>query len=144
MQRAILTAIFCTLANSALAQNWGNLDALITSQLTRQAPVSSTFMPDAPDPSGATRAMVIAHTHITGSAGSTAIHVGYFVKQNNAWFLARRIEGLFGLGNENPLFQGNLFEVTTSTLGPNDPRCCPSQKTRWQINLDTGGVAVVN
>ncbi len=103
-----------------------------------------TGLPDAADPAAASRAIAVAYTHIPGSAGSVDIHVGLFRKKTNAWRLVRKIDGLYGMGVENPVFSGQTFEVTTNMLGPDDPRCCPTLKVRWRIDLDTGGVTRLN
>lgn len=143
MLRAAWFVLFLAIVTPTVAatQNWGNLDALIMAQLTEgQALEGSTFMPDAADPAQATRAVAVAYTHIPGSAGNVGIHVGFFQIRAGTWFLARRIEGLYGMGVEAPEFGPNHFEVTTNMLGPQDARCCPTLKVRWRIDLATGAV----
>ncbi len=139
--RRTLAAILLSLLSvpAALAQDWGNLDALIISQLTDGAtPEMAQFMPDTADPATATRALAIAYVHIPGSAGSVSIDVGLFQRAGQGWSMTRRVDGLFGMGPENPAFGPGWVEITTSTLGPDDPRCCPSVKTRWRIEMATG------
>jgi hypothetical protein len=143
--RRLLLALALGAALPATAQDWGDLDTLIMGQLTGGATLeSSTFMPDAADPAAASRAIAVAYTHIPGSAGSVDIHVGLFRKETNAWRLMRKIDGLYGMGVENPVFSGQTFEVTTNMLGPDDPRCCPTLKVRWRIDLDTADVTRLN
>jgi hypothetical protein len=35
-------------------------------------------------------------------------------------------------------------EVSTLTLGPNDPRCCPTLTKRWSIDLQSGEAVPIN
>lgn len=132
---------FC-LALSAPAtwaqEGWGDLDALLFGSLTQSGTaVASFWLPDHPNPQTATRALGVVYEHIPGSAGNTGIAVGVFVKQQQNWVYAATVQGVFGQSPRDILFGLRTAEVTTSMLGPNEPRCCPTLPVRWRIDLTT-------
>lgn len=145
--RRLAAALFValSLAQPAAAQDWGNIDGLIEGSLTEgQPPFDAYFFPDTADPATATRALAIAYTEIVGAAGNFGIHVGLFARSGDGWRLAHRVENLFGTSPARPRFGPGHVEITTDTLGPDDPRCCPSQKTVWRIDAATGAVTRSN
>lgn len=127
------------LADSAVAQQgWPDLDRLLFSTLTRSGTAEASFwLPDTPDPAQATRAMGIVYEYIPGSAGNTNIAVGIYVRGVQGWQFAGQVQGLFGQSPSAPQFSATHAEVSTMMPGPNDPRCCPTQVTRWRIDLRT-------
>ena len=145
MRQSLAALALSLCALPAGAQSWGDLDTLIMNTLTGGAPLeASRFMPDASDPQTATRALVIAYTHIPGSAGSVAIHTGVYKRYGSEWILEHPVDGVFGMGAEDPVFGPTHVEVTTGTLAPGDARCCPTGRTRWRIDTETGAVTKLN
>tara|TARA_R110002094_G_scaffold100763_9_gene100880 strand:- start:2571 stop:3008 length:438 start_codon:yes stop_codon:yes gene_type:complete len=135
--KAILAAICLMVAGlPALAQSWGNLDALLYRHLTSSGTAEASFwLPDTLDPTTAERAIGVVYEYIPGSAGNTGIAVGSFVKQGSNWIFTGQIDGLWGHMPRDALFGQSSVDVTTTTLGPNEPRCCPTQVSRWRIDL---------
>lgn len=82
----------------------------------------------------------IIYAYIPGSAGSVSIHAGIYLRYPTGWSMTREVTGIFGMSPSNAVFHDDRVEVTTTTLGPNDPRCCPSVAARWSIDV-TNGVA---
>ena len=136
-----ILAVLAALAwgSAAPAQNmapWPNLDAMILSTLTATGTAEAAFwLPDSPEPAQVTQGLGIAYEYIQGSAGSVSIAVGYFVRGAGGWQYAGPVQGLFGQSPRAPIFAPGAMELTTTTLGPNEPRCCPTQETRWRIDL---------
>jgi hypothetical protein len=139
----LLTALSC--AAPAIAQDWSDVAPTLRRDLTNgRTPIQTFFFPDLPDPATATRALGLAYVHIEGSAGSASLDVGLFRRAGGAWTLHRRVEGLYGFSPRDPQLGPNGFFVTTDTLGPNDPRCCPSVVTRWYLDWESGAAEPVN
>ncbi len=134
---SLLAALFWGAA--APAQDmapWPNLDAMILSNLTDSGTAEAAFwLPDGPDPAQVTQGLGVAYEYIQGSAGSVSIAVGYFVRGASGWQYVGPVQGLFGQSPRAPMFAPGVMELTTTTLGPNEPRCCPTQETRWRIDL---------
>jgi hypothetical protein len=122
--------------------DWGNLDALILGSMPQQGEVQASFwMPDHADPTIAGAALALVYAHIPGSAGSVSLDAGVFFRTSAGWRFGRRVDGLFGHNPRDVLFLGDRIEVTMTTLGPNEPRCCPTQVTRYSILRTTGEVS---
>ena len=120
------------------AQSWPNLDQLLFSTLTSSGTAEASFwIPDSPDPAGASRALGVVYEYIQGSAGSVSIAVGHYVRTQTGWQFAGTVSGLFGNSPRDPAYEQGFVDLTTTTLGPNEPRCCPTVQTRWRINLNT-------
>lgn len=139
-----MRGILCILAwlavvTPAFAQDWSGVAPVLRRDLADgRQPLSSFFITDAPDPVAAARALGIAYVHIEGSAGNASLEAGLFRKSGAAWVLHRRVEGLFGYSPRDPQLGPDGFFLTTDTLGPNDPRCCPSVPTRWYVAWGDG------
>ncbi len=134
----ILSSLLVCLATAcpASAQGWPNLDQLLFSTLTQSGRAEASFwLPDSPDPTRATRAVGVVYEHIPGSAGSVSIATGHYVRQASGWQFTGVVSGLFGQNPRDSLFGPGYVDVTTTMLGPNEPRCCPTLATRWRINL---------
>ncbi|QBF33627.1 hypothetical protein [Thalassococcus sp. S3] len=140
MRWLILTFFLLTApASQAQQQGWGDLDTLLLQTLSPTGDmVSSFWMPDHQDPAAARHALAIIYSHIPGSAGNVSIHSGLFERTSSGWSLRQQVTGLFGQSPSDPKHLPDRIEVTTATLGPNDPRCCPTQSTRWWIDPRTG------
>lgn len=138
MKSASIALFFLLISFPALAQGWGNLDGLLFRHLTNSGQAEASFwLPDAATPSAANRAIGVVYEHIPGSAGNTGIAVGLFAKQAGNWIFVGHIEGLWGHQPRNAVFGPNSADIITTTLGPNEPRCCPTQVSRWRIDLRT-------
>ena len=144
---AIAALLVCAAPGSILAQTWPNphgwssLDAMILSTLTSSGTAEAAFwLPDHPDTDQATRGLGVAYEHIPGSAGNVDIALGYYVRTASGWQMAGPVTGVFGHNPRDPAYSDGTLELTTTMLGPNDPRCCPSLPVRWRIDL--GSLAV--
>lgn len=127
------------------AQAWPNLDQLLFSTLTQSGTAEASFwLPDNPDPQQATQALGVVYEYIPGSAGNTGIALGLYRKAGTVWQYAGPVANVFGQSPRDPLFANNSMELTTSMLGPNDARCCPSLAVRWRIDLTTRTAARLN
>tara|TARA_R110002124_G_scaffold104621_2_gene254812 strand:+ start:3545 stop:3991 length:447 start_codon:yes stop_codon:yes gene_type:complete len=135
---ALLALIVATKA--AVAQeNWGNLDALLLGSLSHTGQMEASYwMPDNPDPALAQVSLGIAYVHIPGSAGSVSISVGIFRRTPDGWRLAAPVSGVFGNQPRAPVYQNGQVQLLTTMLGPNEPRCCPTQEAMWRIDLTSG------
>ena len=132
-----LVAIGLSLWTSmAIAQNWGNLDHLLFQSLTSsQTAEVSYWLPNAPDPATATMAIGVVYEYIPGSAGNTGIATGVFVRHANGWAFAGKVDGMFGHQPRDAVFSQGYVDITTTTLGANEPRCCPTVPARWRIDF---------
>ena len=137
MKILAMAAFAVLLPVAGLAQGgWGNLDQLLRQSLTRSGTFEASFwLPDNGDPAQATRALGVVYEWIEGSAGSTTIATGLFVRAPDRWVYQGPVEGLFGQSPRDAVFAQGHVDLTTTMLGPNEPRCCPTQATRWRIDL---------
>lgn len=71
---------------------------------------------------------------IEGSAGSFGIAVGYFRHDGTSYAFAGRVNELFGTSPRDVSFDADAIAVTTTTLAPGDPRCCPTGEGNWRID----------
>ena len=135
---ATLCAILALAAPVRAQNGWPNLDALLFSTLPASGRAAASFwLPDTPDPATATRALGIVYEHILGSEGSVSIANGVYVRTTQGWQIAGVVPNLFGQSPRAANFGPASVDVTTTTLGPNEPRCCPTVETRWRIDLAT-------
>lgn len=138
MKPLVLAFALTLAALPAQAQDWGDLDALILPNLTTSGTAEASFwLPDNPDPAAASIALAVVYEWIEGSAGSTGIAPGFFVKQEGSWVFAGKVEGLFGQSPSDVAYGESAVELTTIMLGPDEPRCCPSMPVRWRIDYQT-------
>ena len=134
-------------AGPAAAQDagWGDLDALLVRNLSNTGSIDASFwLPDYGNQTQARRALGIAYIYIPGSAGSTSISAGIFMRQASGWVLTARVPALFGQSPRDHVFAPGVMEVTTTTLAPGDARCCPTKPTRWRVDLSTGQASPLN
>lgn len=123
---------------TAQTAGWPDLDSLLFSTLTKSGRAEASFwLPDQPDPTTATRALGIVYEHIPGSAGSVSIATGLYQRVEQGWAFVGPVQGLFGNAPRDPEFTQTHIDLTTITLGPNEPRCCPTLPVRWRIDLNT-------
>jgi hypothetical protein len=151
--RALVLALplLCAAPFAALAQAWPNaqgwvsLDHMILSTLTRSGTSLSAFwFPDHGDPAQATRGLGIAYEHIPGSASGFDIALGYYVRTAAGWAMAGPVQSVYGQSPRDPAWTPTTLEITTTMLGPNEPRCCPSVPVRWRIDLGSLAVQRLN
>ncbi len=136
-----LVALFLGLAAQAQDSGWGDLDSLILNSLPQDGEVLSAYwLPDHADPGVARTALAIVYAHIPGSAGNFGIDVAVFMRGSDGWTLHRTVDGVFGTDPRDVLFLGDRIELTTTTLQPEDARCCPSGEKRFSILRTTGAV----
>lgn len=138
MTRWVLAMVVGLLAWPVQAQNWGNLDGLLFAHLTQSGRAEASYwLPEHADPAHAARALGIVYEHIPGSAGNVDIAVGVFVNQGGAWAFGGPVSGVFGLEPRAANFAPGHVDLSTTTLKPGEPRCCPTGVTRWRIDLTT-------
>lgn len=143
--RAAIAVCLCLISAPAWSQGWGDLDSLLLRSLSPTGAMEAAFwLPDNPDPTQATRALGVVYAYIPGSAGNTSIHVGRFMRSGSGFVLAGPVTGLFGHDPRDQAFFPGRVEITTTTLGPNEPRCCPTVPQRWSVDLATGQARPVN
>lgn len=127
MLRALALALL--LATPAAAEDVG---ALLARTLGANA-VQYVWLPDSADPAAVREAIGVAYVEIPGAAGNTNIVVGYY---RDGAFVGP-VSDLFGQDPREPRFLPDYIEIATTMLGPDDPRCCPSQTARWAIDRQT-------
>lgn len=145
MKSWIGALVISVAAQIVQAQDWGDLDALLFQSLTNSGTAEASFwLPNAPDPAQATTAIGVVYEYIPGSAGNTGIATGVFVRQENSWLFAGPVEGMYGQSPRDVVFSQSHVDVTTSLVGANEPRCCPTLATRWRIDLGTRTAVQIN
>lgn len=87
-----------------------------------------------PDPAGGTEAIGASYFFV-GNAVDNAW--GLFRAEGGAYALVGRVDGLGGESPRDVAFLPERIEITTTTLGPDDMRCCPTVPARWSINRAT-------
>ncbi|MBT8417559.1 MAG: hypothetical protein KJO42_08965 [Silicimonas sp.] len=139
MIQRILLSLFLAFGGPAKAQDWSEAAMVVTRDLAGGGTaLGTTIFPNSPHPAFADRALGIVYVHIEGSAGNSTLEAGLFARGAGGWQMHRRVTGLVGASPRNPQVNSSGFYLTTSTLGPNDPRCCPSVETEWFVDWATG------
>lgn len=114
------------------------LDDVVIGSLSHSGTAeASFFLPNAAELRAATLALGFVYEYIPGSAGNTGIAVGAFVPGEDGWELAGLVQGVFGQSPRDAAYGTGFVDVTTTVLGPNEPRCCPTQAARWRIDFST-------
>lgn len=145
MIRLLLIAALLMTGCKAISQEWGNLNALILPSLSGSGTSEATFwLPDLPDPATASIAVGVVYEYLPGSAGNTGIAPGFFMRQGAGWVFAGHITGLYGQSPRDVNYGQTDVELTTTMLGPNEPRCCPTMPVRWRINYQTRAAQRLN
>lgn len=135
-----LVSLWLTLAAQCVyAQDgWGNLDALLESHLSNPgAVVASYWLPNSADPAQANIALGVLYKSSIEATSSVYVELGVFARQADGWAFAGSVQGVFGLQPRDVAFGNGFAELSTLRPGLNDPRCCPTQLTRWRIDLGT-------
>ena len=71
------------------------------------------------------------------------LNVGLFRRGASGWSYAGPVE-VFGWDPRDARFSPGRIELTTTTLGPGEPRCCPTAVTQWVIDTTTGTALRLN
>jgi hypothetical protein len=124
-------ALLCA-ANPVLAQedSAGDIARMLVTELSpTRSMESGQWFTSAPSGAGS-RGLGIIYVHVPGSAGTVSIHAALFTNSGAEWLKNRDVTGLFGYSPRDATFYPDRVELTTTTLGPNDPRCCPTKLTR--------------
>lgn len=136
MRLILALVIAVSLAPAARAQDgWGDLGTLLAQSLGQGADATQWF-PDSVDPAQATEAIGTAYIPFVGGNARSREN-GYFRKVNGSFQFAGRITELFGVGGSQTAFFPDRIEITTTMLGPGEPRCCPTLQVRWAIDRTT-------
>jgi hypothetical protein len=139
MLRGFLFSCLLAFGSPLAAQDWSEATAVVLRDLAGGGTsLGTTFFPDSPDPTAATRGLGLVYVYIEGSAGNSSLEAGLFERGTTGWRLHRRVNGLVGASPRAPMVNSAGFFVTTSTLGANDARCCPSEETLWFVDWATG------
>lgn len=134
-------AIVLSMASSATAQDWPNEsvpEMLVRTLSPTGAMEGGQWFVSSNQLVTGTKGLGIIYAHVPGSAGTVSIHAGLYNWTGNGWRAHKQIEGLYGSNPTNVQFGPTYAHLTTTTLGPEDPRCCPTAMTRWSIDLSTG------
>lgn len=87
-----------------------------------------------PDPAGGPEAIGASYFFVENSVDNAW---GLFRAEGGAYALVGRVEGLGGESPRDVAFLPERIEITTTALGPDDMRCCPSVPARWSIDRAT-------
>lgn len=146
MRGLALTLALLLAPVAGLAQHaWSFLDPLLTQTLgIRPGEGPPKLFVDHADPNVATQGL--AFFYYENRHGGNAVHhnIGYFRRIEAGWTFVAPVTGLFGHNPRDASFANGVIEVTTTTLGPNEPRCCPTQVTRWRFDPVTTVVTRLN
>ena len=128
----------------AMAQDWSFIDPLMAQALDIRADEgAATLFVDHVDPNVAT--VGLGFHYYGNREGGNAIHlnVGLFRRTEAGWTYVAPVE-IFGLSPEDARFLPGEIAIQTMMQGPNDPRCCPTQVTRWLVDTRTGAANIVD
>lgn len=122
--------------------DWGDIGGLIQGTIGEPLIEGSNFwLPDNADPMRARQAVVFHYFMPPGGGNAMGLKTALFRKTGEGFVLAGMIEGLFGNQPRDVRYLADRVEITTTTLGPNDARCCPTQVAVWSVDLGTRAVA---
>ena len=143
MTRAILTALFLA-ATPVVAQDWSFIDPLLARSLDIQpGEGGATLLPDDLDPNAATVALGFHYYESRTGGNAVMLNVGLFRQDATGWRYTGPVE-VFGWDPREARFSPGQIELTTTTLGPGEPRCCPTAVTQWVIDTATGTATRLN
>ena len=129
---------------AAPASPWAFIDPLLAQVLdVRPGDTGPWLFPNHADPNTATRALAVHYPPNRMGGNSVGIAVGLFARTAEGWVHLSDVRVLFGLNPRDPVFHADRVELTTTTPGPTDPRCCPTVPVRWSVDFATGTAAPV-
>ncbi|MDH5528603.1 MAG: hypothetical protein OEY05_01080 [Paracoccaceae bacterium] len=136
-----LAALLCLFGSAATSQDlsrWGDLEGFLVQSLAPgQQSAAFAWLTDSDDPSQMREAIGVVYPVIVGAAGNTGIVVGHFTRIEAGFVRDRIITNLFGYDPRDVRFYPDRILITTTVLGPNDPRCCPTVAQVWSISRTT-------
>lgn len=91
---------------------------------------------DHPDPGVANYAVIFHYYSNRDGGNAFQLNIGAYRRDPEGWRYLGMLD-LFGLEPRDGRFDGARFFVTTTTLGPNEPRCCPTQVSKWTADLNS-------
>ncbi len=71
------------------------------------------------------------------TGGTSANHgVALFRNDSGRMTFVRTVDDVYGMEPRDAHFSNGRITLTTSTVGPNDPLCCPTQPHQWTIRTN--------
>ena len=139
---ALIWVVTCATLFSpqARAQDWSFIASLVAQTLdVRPGDRAPLLFSDHPDPGTAQTARIF-HYHDSRSGGNAlGLNVGLFRREAGGWVFVSTLP-IFGTSPRDARFSPGRIDIATMTLGPNDPRCCPTQVSVWTIDTRSGSV----
>ena len=83
---------------------------------------------------GADDALVFAYFAMGGSGAG--LNVALFKNEDGHMAHFRDVDDVFGMEPRDAHFETGKITVSTLMPGPNDPHCCPTQRTPWEIDAN--------
>ena len=119
------------------AQDWSFLAPLTMQTLdVRPGDNAPRLFSDHPDP-GTARYSVIFHYYENRAGGNAiGLNAGLFRRDTDGWRYAGPLK-IFGFNPRDARFLPGRVEITTTTQGPNESRCCPTQVAKWSVDTTT-------
>lgn len=87
------------------------------------------------DFNGDGRRDAVAFIYAETGGNSTSLDVLLFTGGPEGFRFFRKAEGVFGEGPRNVAIRPGAIDVTLTTLGPRDARCCPTQEKNLTIEI---------
>lgn len=139
-QLAVCVLLTWAAVTQAVAQDWSFLAPLTAQTLdVRPGDSAPLLFSDHPDPGVAQHSVIFHYFDSRSGGNSFGLNVGLYRRDQVGWRYIQTLE-IFGVDPRDGVFHGDRFEVVTLMLGPNEPRCCPTQQTRWVVDLRGGQV----
>lgn len=135
---ALLTLAFLgQTSHPSWAQDWSFLGPLTQQTLdVRPGDSAPTLFSDHPDPATARFSLIFHYFDSRSGGNSFGLNVGLYRHDPEGWRFLTLLE-IFGVEPRDAQFFPGRIVVTTTMPGPNDPRCCPTVPTRWDIDTRT-------
>ncbi|MGC8202163.1 hypothetical protein ACP2AV_05605 [Aliiroseovarius sp. PTFE2010] len=125
-------------AQDAAQTAWRFIDPLARQGLDiRPGEGPAELFPDNMNPAAADVALGFHYYGNRVGGNAVMLNVGLFHHIEGGWVFAGPVEGLYGTSPREARFFPGRVEITTTMLGPNEPRCCPTQVTRWSVDTIT-------
>lgn len=79
-------------------------------------------------------ALVFSYYSDKGGGNSTSLDVFLFDGRPDGFTFRRRVADVYGSSPRDAAFSNGSIKVTLTTLGPDDPRCCPTSQRTYKIS----------
>lgn len=79
-------------------------------------------------------ALVFAYYDDRNGGNSTSLDVFLFKGTGRRFSFVKKIQDVYGTAPRMVRFSPGTIKVTLTTLGPNDPRCCPTATKEYVIS----------